>query len=170
MNDTVCTGCQRSLPPTARGQIDSITGLMLAGWWRRAGATFSDYLILLLPTLIVYSLFAQLDGYEIGAVVAVAAQGVYFVKFLTGARGQTMGNRVAASRVRDATSGRRITMAQAFKRWGFVGALFVLFLIPTIETQLIFFVVLVVDCLFPLWDPRNQTLHDKVASTLVVVA
>jgi len=27
-----------------------------------------------------------------------------------------------------------------------------------------------VDLFFPLWDPRNQTLHDKLAKTIVVVA
>jgi uncharacterized RDD family membrane protein YckC len=170
MNGTVCTNCQRSLPPTARGRIDVTTGLMLAGWWRRVGSTFSDYLVLLLPTLIIYSLFAELDGLEIGAVVALAAQGVYFVKLLSGVRGQTLGNRVAASRVRDATGGRRITLLQSFKRWGIVGACGVLFLLPSIVTELIAFAIIIVDCLFPLWDPRCQTLHDKFANTIVAVA
>jgi uncharacterized RDD family membrane protein YckC len=32
----------------------------------------------------------------------------------------------------------------------------------------IFFVPWVVDVLFPLWDPMNQTLHDKVSGTIVV--
>jgi uncharacterized RDD family membrane protein YckC len=31
-------------------------------------------------------------------------------------------------------------------------------------------VAVLTDCLFPLYDPRNQTLHDKFAGTLVVVA
>lgn len=170
MNDGTCTSCQRSLPPTARGKIDLRTGLMLAGWWRRVGSTFSDYLVLLLPTLIIYSLFAELDGLEIGALVALAAQGVYFVKMLSGARGQTIGNRVAASRVRDATSGHRITLSQSFKRWAFIGACGVLFLIPSVASELVAFLVIIVDSLYPLWDPRNQTLHDKFANTIVAVA
>jgi uncharacterized RDD family membrane protein YckC len=170
MNDTVCTGCQRSLPLTARGEIDSTTGLMLAGWWRRVGSTFSDYLILLLPTLIIYSLFAELDGLEVGAFVALASQGIYFVKMSNGVRGQTLGNRVAATRIRDAVTGKRITLSQAFKRWGFIGACGALFLIPSVVSETIAFLIVVVDCLFPLWDPRSQTLHDKYAGTLVVIA
>ena len=31
-----------------------------------------------------------------------------------------------------------------------------------------FFIPWVVDMLFPLWDPRNQTIHDKVVGSLVV--
>jgi uncharacterized RDD family membrane protein YckC len=30
--------------------------------------------------------------------------------------------------------------------------------------------VLLADCLYPLYDQRNQTLHDKFAGTIVVVA
>jgi uncharacterized RDD family membrane protein YckC len=26
----------------------------------------------------------------------------------------------------------------------------------------------IVDMLFPIWDPMNQTLHDKVSGTVVV--
>jgi uncharacterized RDD family membrane protein YckC len=170
MVDGTCMSCQRSLPSTARGKIDLRTGLMLAGWWRRVGSTFSDYVVLLLPTLIIYSLFAELDGLEVGAFVALASQGVYFVKILSGARGQSLGNRVAATRVRDATSGRRITLSQSFKRWGFVGACGVIFLIPSVAAELVAFLVIVVDSLFPLWDPRSQTLHDKFANTIVVIA
>jgi uncharacterized RDD family membrane protein YckC len=32
----------------------------------------------------------------------------------------------------------------------------------------VFFVPWVVDMLFPLWDVRHQTLHDKVSRTVVV--
>jgi uncharacterized RDD family membrane protein YckC len=32
----------------------------------------------------------------------------------------------------------------------------------------VFFIPWVVDMLFPLWDSKNQTLHDKVANTVVI--
>jgi uncharacterized RDD family membrane protein YckC len=32
----------------------------------------------------------------------------------------------------------------------------------------VLFVPWIVDMLFPIWDPRNQTLHDKVTNTVVV--
>ena len=31
-----------------------------------------------------------------------------------------------------------------------------------------FFLPWIIDMLFPLWDPKNQTLHDKVTRTVVV--
>ena len=30
------------------------------------------------------------------------------------------------------------------------------------------FIPLVIDLLFPAWDPRRQTLHDKVTNTVVI--
>jgi uncharacterized RDD family membrane protein YckC len=170
MNDATCMACQRSLPPNARGKIDLRTGFMLAGWWRRFGQVFADTIILLLPSLIVFSLFDELDGFVIGSLVALCAQGVYFVKFLSGARGQTLGNRVAASRVRNADTGKQITWVQAFKRWAFVAVYAAFALGPHPVGQIAFYLAVLVDCLFPLWDPRKQTLHDKFAGTIVVVA
>jgi len=32
----------------------------------------------------------------------------------------------------------------------------------------LFFIPWVIDMLFPIWDSRNQTLHDKVSNTVVV--
>jgi uncharacterized RDD family membrane protein YckC len=31
-------------------------------------------------------------------------------------------------------------------------------------------VIVLADVFYPLYDPRNQTLHDKFANTIVVVA
>jgi hypothetical protein len=33
---------------------------------------------------------------------------------------------------------------------------------------ILFVVPWVIDMLWPLWDPRNQTLHDKVVNSVVV--
>ena len=170
MNGTTCSTCGRALPPNARGQVDAVTGLMLAGWWRRLGATFSDNLILLLPSVLVYSLFAQLDGYVVGACVALFFTGLYSVRFLSGVRGQTLGNRIAASRVRDAATGRQLTFTQALKRWGLI-ALYTLVLFgPQPAAQILFYLAFLADGLYPLVDARNQTLHDKFAGTIVVIA
>ena len=170
MNDTTCPVCGRSLPANARGQNDATTGLMLAGWWRRVGATFADDLVLLIPTSLVVSLFTQVDGAYFGEISGVLLYGIYMVKFLSGAKGQTIGNRIAATRVRDATSGHAITLLQAFKRWGY----FVIYTVIGLTTgQAAFYIVIfiaLVDYLFPLFDSRNQTLHDKFAGTIVVLA
>jgi len=170
MNDTTCPVCGRSLPANARGANDATTGLMLAGWWRRVGATFGDDLILVIPTLFIVSIFAQVDGVVLGAIAGLLLEGIYMVKLLSGAKGQTVGNRIAATRVRDATSGHAITLLQAFKRWGFIAVYSAIELASNPVAIYIVGFIALVDNLYPLFDPRNQTLHDKFAGTIVVLA
>ncbi len=142
--------------------------MTLSGWWRRVGATLIDSLLLFIPTTIVYYLVGGVAGRYIGALFAMLVEGVYMVKLLTTSAGQTVGNRVVSTRVRDALTGATITPTQAVRRWVFVaiyGALAV-----TLPTSLVTIpnVIALVDCLYPLFDPRKQTLHDKFANTLVV--
>jgi uncharacterized RDD family membrane protein YckC len=170
MNDNTCPSCGRSLPANARGKIDQSTGLMLAGWGRRVGGTFSDAIVMLLPALIVYSIFTELDGYVAGALATEVAVGAYLVKMWTTTGGQSVGNRVAVTRVRDGATGKRLAGLQAFKRWIFVAILFAISLIPGTIPAIIFLLVALADIFYPLVDPRNQTLHDKFAGTIVVVA
>lgn len=171
MVETSCPGCGRTLPISARGKIDEQTGLMLGGWWRRVGATVSDNLILLLPALLVVSLFSELDGPIAGFLAGLAVESAYVIKLLTGPNGQTIGNRVAATRVRDAHSGGRITTTQAWKRWGFIAVTYTAIDMATVPVLFVLFmVILLADILYPLIDTRNQTLHDKFAGTLLVIA
>jgi uncharacterized RDD family membrane protein YckC len=143
---------------------------MLAGWGRRVGATFADALVMFLPALLVYSIFTELDGYTIGSLVALVAAGAYLVPSWTTKGGQSVGNRVAITRVRDAATGHRLAGLQAFKRWIFVALYLAIGLIPGAIPAIVFLAIGLSDVLYPLWDPRNQTLHDKFANTLVVVA
>src|ERR1700691_4522461 len=75
MNANTCPSCGRSLPANAHGKIDQSTGLMLAGWGRRVGGTFSDGIVMLLPALVIYSIFAEMDGYVAGALATEVALG-----------------------------------------------------------------------------------------------
>lgn len=143
---------------------------MLAGWWRRVGATFADDLVLIIPTSFVVSLFTQADGFYLGGLAGLVLEGLYMVKLLSIPRGQTIGNRVAATRVRDASTGKAITLLQAVKRWGFIAAYGVIGLVPGAASIYIVGVIALVDSLYPLFNPRKQTLHDKFAATIVVVA
>ncbi|MGA7834548.1 MAG: RDD family protein [Acidimicrobiales bacterium] len=170
MTKTTCPGCERSLPSNAHGRIDAVTGLMLAGWGRRAGQAFADGLVLVIPCWFVYSLFVELDGPTIGVAMMLVAAGAYLVRLWTASGGQTVGNRVAVTRVRSAATGHTITFAQAFRRWAFVAVYCALTLAPAPFGGIIFYVMLLADCLYPLLDSRNQTLHDKFAGTIVVVA
>jgi uncharacterized RDD family membrane protein YckC len=76
---------------------------------------------------------------------------------MIGSRNQTLGKMALGIAVVDAESRSRIGYARAFRRWLGTAALRALFTVPTI-----------VDHLWPLQDPRNQTLHDKIARSVVV--
>jgi uncharacterized RDD family membrane protein YckC len=76
---------------------------------------------------------------------------------MIGARGQTVGMMAARTRCLGATDGRPISYGRALGRGAFEYLLFVLCIIPW-----------VIGILAPLWDGRNQTWWDKVASTVVV--
>ncbi len=71
--------------------------------------------------------------------------------------GQTLGKRLVKIRVQHA-EGRTLDYGSAFGRYAMT-FVFGLFTIP-----------LILDYLFPLWDSRKQSLHDKVVSSVVVRA
>jgi uncharacterized RDD family membrane protein YckC len=170
MTDNTCASCGRSLPANAHGKIDQSTGLMLAGWGRRVGGTFSDGIVMLLPALVIYSIFAEMDGYVAGALATEVALGAYLVKMWTTKGGQSVGNRVAITRVRDAATGKQVASFQAFKRWAFVAIVFAISLVPGTIPAIVFLLLALADIFYPLIDARKQTLHDKFANTIVVVA
>jgi len=160
-----CSVCGQLVGMNSVVDVGSPTSL--AGWWRRVGATFSDDLILILPTLFAADLVGAFAG-NIGAVVAgLAVQGFYMVYLLASEKGQTLGNRIAATRVRDALTGQPISRRQAVRRWGFIAAYGALGPVGGAITAAVA-VVAIVDILYPLFNPRKQTLHDRFAGTIVV--
>ncbi len=80
---------------------------------------------------------------------------LYFVTYQL-RRGQTVGKRVLKLRIVDAQTGAPMGLTAARKRW--------------IISLLMAFVSIahLLDDLWMLWDPQKQTLHDKVAATVVV--
>jgi uncharacterized RDD family membrane protein YckC len=75
-----------------------------------------------------------------------------------GARGQTVGMMAVGIRaVRDGTYDGAVGYGKAAARW---------------LLQIVFWIVLVIpwilDMLWPLWDGKNQTLHDKAVGTVVL--
>ncbi len=144
------------------------SAVTLSGWWRRVGATMVDNLLLFIPSSIAFLLVAAVAGRYVGALAALAVQGAYMVRFLASVRGQTIGNRVVDTAVRDALTGAAITSSQALRRWGFIAIYSVLDVTLPTSYAAIPTVFALIDCLFPLFDARKQTLHDKFAGTLVV--
>lgn len=139
----------------------------LAGWWRRVGATLVDdlfvgfaltILLLLVGAAVPDSNTAsQTQNILVGVLVVLGLVGAaYYYVALVAVSGRTLGNRMVGTRVVDARTGQ-------MPGWGKAAAHFFMRLL-----MLVFAPAFIVDILWPLWDERRQTLHDKVAGTLVV--
>ena len=125
-----------------------------------------DALILLLPLAVLFAIVIAVDPSDDSGAWAILGLAylatfvlpfVYFTVMHGGERGQTYGKRALGIRVVDQNGG-RIGYGSAFGRYA-ITFLFGLFVLPV-----------VLDYLWPVWDRRNQALHDKVASSLVVHA
>jgi len=170
MIGTSCPECNRNLPDGARGPIDPITGLMLAGFGRRIGQVFADELITIIPVSIFIGVFDQVGGNFLGSLAGFVLVALYLFKLTSGAKGQTLGNRVAATRIRDAATGKMITVKQSLQRTAIVMFYFVTAFALPHSLSIVIVVAAVVDGLYALFDERNQTLHDKIVGTIVVTA
>jgi uncharacterized RDD family membrane protein YckC len=94
-----------------------------------------------------------------GALLFVLIVIIYTTAFTGSSRGQTLGMMAVRARAVDAAGGGPIGHARALGRVLVEYVLFVALFAPW-----------VLDMLFPLWDPRRQTLHDKVTNTVVIKA
>ena len=149
----------------------------LASWLARAGAIIIDSLLMSIPLAAAIACFVIADLREdegdpagpfwvIGVLSIVAYVVVPFLYFsiLNGnERGQTLGKRVTGIRVRR-MDGSALGIGRALGRYAFVYFLgWVWFLVLPIIVSLL-------DIFWPLWDNRNQALHDKIVDSVVVRA
>lgn len=170
MIEKSCPSCGRNLPDGAHGPLDTVTDLMLAGFGRRVGQFFADQLVLIIPVSLIVAIFDEIGGNFLGGLAGFILSALYFFKFTSSPGGQTVGNRVVASRIRDAQTGSVVGIKKAAQRslvlmfYG-VG----MFALP----RPLFYVVILIgllDAFYSLFDKRKQTLHDKLLGTIVVVA
>jgi uncharacterized RDD family membrane protein YckC len=159
-----CPTCGKEV---AAGLNSSTLSTTAAGFWRRAGATALDGLLVGLPASILISLITPtgssgtLGISALQYVLALAVMGIYQVRMLAMPAGQTFGDKILKIKVVDLTTGGQLTSAQSFKRWlasAFMNLMSALFLIG------------ILDVLWCLWDKDGQTLHDKFAGTTAVKA
>jgi uncharacterized RDD family membrane protein YckC len=141
-----------------------------AEWWKRVVAALIDGVILYIVNIIVSAIFG-LDTagdvtrggtglfarFVVGNLVLLAIGVLYYVLLNGSERGQTVGKMALKIAVRDDATGARAGYGKAFIRYIVGAVLFLLCIVPG-----------VIDLLFPLWDPKKQTLHDKAASTVVI--
>ncbi len=92
-----------------------------------------------------------------GAILFVLFVIIYTTALTGSRRGQTIGMMALRAKAVDAVSGAPIGYGRALGRVVVEYLMFVLLFVPW-----------VLDMLFPLWDARRQTLHDKVTNTVVV--
>lgn len=150
----------------------------LAGWGSRFLAKLIDLLIVAIPGGLVFWAVAYKDlqdridagdngftvtygGRTLGGSVLYALIGYAYFAILNG-RGQTFGKMALGIKVVGADSGAPIGMGKGFVRHvvGFIASFLSCF----------GFIWMVLNALWPLWDNRQQALHDKIAGSLVVKA
>lgn len=156
----------------------------LAEWWKRLVAIIIDNVIIGIPAnilggIILGGLFAAttptfdpetgqlidsggffagvLAGYGAFILMFWVFTAAYFT-YLHASRGQTVGKMAMKLKVIDEATGGNPTYGAAFLRW----------LIPIPLSFLTCGIGGLLDGLWPLWDPKRQALHDKVAKTLVL--
>src|SRR4051794_869991 len=147
---------------------------MLAGWWSRVGAAILDGLIaiaiLIIPVVaIIVVLFLTLDEDTASGIVNIAIYPFWFawlflyypltMKRVGQHNGQTFGKQIVGIRV----------VREDGYAFGAGNAIVREVLVKSLLMGLCF-IVYFLDVLWPLWDDRNQALHDKIVSTLVVRA
>ena len=154
-------------------QADPIADVQLASWGRRAVALMLDSVVLVIILVVLFAIAALSDPSFDDAAAESAGDddltagwiifllGVFFGPFLytwlmLGAWGQTLGKMALGIRVARAENAQRIGYPRALGRTASVWLLSILYL------------PIILSYLWPLWDSRNQTLQDKMASTIVV--
>jgi uncharacterized RDD family membrane protein YckC len=141
-------------------------GAVFAGWGRRFAAWLIDGLLTWIPLFVLAAIAAESAGdpnVPGDATDEVAAGGIVLlglplvVLYHALFRGRTPGKRSMAIAVRDEATGAAIGFGRAFGR-----------ALVTVVLWLFFYVPGILDGLWPLWDRKQQSLHDKTTGTIVV--
>lgn len=165
----------------------------LASWWIRAIANTLDAAVLIataLPLLIVAFFVVLFEPVSFGeALITVAVWGFglpiigYIVwLFIAFGRAQTPGKQIVGIRAVNADTGKPFGWGKMFLREFVIKnlllgitscAIYAMFAIPLSVAYYIFGSVILVtpfllNYLCPLWDAKNQTVHDKMLTSLIV--
>ena len=144
-------------PMGAQEPVDAL-GRPLAAWSQRLVAFVIDEIFVQVVTICA-RIALGLRHTLAGAILSVAMAAAYYAVLNGGEMGQTFGKRVVGIQVRDAASGGAIGAERAALRYVVVGMFRVI---------VFFGLFTVLDGLWPLWDPKRQALHDKIAGSVVV--
>ncbi len=163
--------------PPAQGYPGQMPPQAYASWWSRVGASLLDSLIafgiFIIPLVVGFVIAFQdsqtdpitdeISGVEPLGVYIIVITGLAYVAFeiwnrgvRVGTKGQSLGKKVVGINIVKADTGQLLGGGSGFLRllmtyvFGFVpcGSL--------------------IDVLWPLWDEKNQTLHDKVVGSIAL--
>lgn len=148
----------KRIDPVAETAAPGTGDIALAEWWRRFAALVVDFAVIWLPMTGVMRALDMDKPARLGISIVVGV--IYFALLNGGARGQTLGKMVWGIRVRDAATGGPLGPAKAALRY----------LVPSLLSIVTFGLIWFPDGLWLFWDPRRQTLHDKLAGSVVVTA
>jgi uncharacterized RDD family membrane protein YckC len=142
-----------------------------ATWWKRFLAIVLDSLVTFIPMRILFAVLGTSPGVEVidlgggeyewnfnGGSIALSllVPAVYYA-YLNGVRGQTVGKMATSIKVVDANTGNTIGLWRGLGRWA-----------VTLPLAAACGIGALLDALWPLWDDRKQSLHDKVVGSVVV--
>ncbi|WP_181719701.1 RDD family protein [Nocardia gipuzkoensis] len=172
--------------PLASPQHLPRRGYPYASWWSRVGAYLIDYLLAVVPTVIVVCVglviateptrsarqqfYSSVDAAPnmLGLMIAVFGFFVYLAiavsnqVVLQGRTGQSLGKKSVGIAVLEEATGRPLGVSPALVRWG------TQLTIHVVGNHLLLGIPGLLNSLWPLWDAKNQTWHDKAVRSVVV--
>jgi uncharacterized RDD family membrane protein YckC len=122
--------------------------IVYGSFGERFAAALLDGFILIIPTYALQAIFGELPG----SLVGILVNWLYSAILESGENQATIGKRALGLKVTD-MNGHRISFANASGR--FFG-------------KYISAIILFIGYLMMLWDDKKQTLHDKMAGTLII--
>lgn len=135
--------------PNETGDLFTEQVLYYGGFWERFAAAFIDVLIVTIPNFAIkFVLGNSGESYLITLVI----DWLYYSLQESGSNQATIGKK-AMGLVVTSTTGDRISFGQATGRY---------------FGKIISAFILLIGYLMMIWDSKKQTLHDKMANTLVI--
>ena len=147
------------------------SGLVYASWGQRVGAEILDQVFVTVPLGIVLAIM----DVPRGAASVVFGLVIFLYSWVLDSEpgGQTWGKRLLHIRVVGDETADVITRSQGAARAGVVAGLTLLGNLSVGDQTSFAFtlnILALLDSLWPLWDRKSQTWHDKVARSVVVRA
>jgi len=124
--------------------------VVYASFWQRFGAAIIDAIVLSVLNVLLVFVFSSI----VANLLSLVSGWLYYAIMESGADQATIGKKAVGLKVTN-LNGERISFGQATGRY---------------FGKILSGLILLIGYLMMLWDDKNQTLHDKMANTLVVKA